>query len=172
MRMTKVAQWALEQLEKMMLTRLGIKTTKNKGKKKSNRRREDEPSEEDEKFWEKLVQPDIVELDETNFEETVMESDEPWIVQFYTQKSRKSQATAQIFSDMATEVKGDIKVGKVEGSLYRKLAKEWEITEYPHMKFFPADKSLAEDFIHDGIPLGGPMADSARDRLKFHNLEI
>jgi len=82
--MTKVAQWALEQLEKMMLTRLGIKTTKNKGKKKSNRRREDEPSEEDEKFWEKLVQPDIVELDETNFEETVMESDEPWIVQFYT----------------------------------------------------------------------------------------
>ena len=170
-RITKVAQWALTQLEKMMLTRLGIKTTTGK-KKKTNRRREDEPTEEDEAFWDKLEQPDIIELTETNFDEMVLQSEEPWIVQFYTQKSKKSQAVAQIFSDMATEVKKDIKVGKLEASLFRKFAKSWEIEEYPHNKFFPRDKSLVEDFVHEGIPLGGPMADSARDRLKFHDLEI
>lgn len=31
---------------------------------------------------------------------------------------------------------------------------------------------MVEDWVHDGIPLGGPMADSARARLKFHNIEI
>lgn len=122
MRMTKVAQWALEQLEKMMLMRLGIKKQKA-GKKYSNRKRADEPSEDDEKFWDELEQPDVVELDETNFEETVLQSEDTWIVQFYSQKSRKCQAGAQIFSDMATEIKGEIKVGRVEASLYHKLRK-------------------------------------------------
>jgi hypothetical protein len=80
---------------------------------------------------------------------------------------------AVLWKDMATELKGEVRVGRMDVSENKGFIEQYKLDKFPAMKVFPPKaKDAPEDFEHTGIPVGGAMADTARDLLKYYNIKI
>ena len=85
-------------------------------------------------------------LNAENFQQEVMESDIPVVVDFWATWCGPCQMVAPILEEIAVENEGKIKVGKVNVDEHRDLAMEYKISSIPTMILFkngePVDMSL------------------------------
>lgn len=122
-----VASAGLQELKKVVDQRLGKKTTSGGSKGKS----------------------DVVELDESNFEELVLDSEELWLVEFFAPWCGHCKNLAPHWEKAATELKGKVKLGAVDATVHQGLASKYGIKGFPTIKFFPGgkkDSSSAEEY--------------------------
>ncbi|KAJ1531916.1 hypothetical protein ONE63_000558 [Megalurothrips usitatus] len=83
---------------------------------------------------------DVVELTDSNFEDTVLKSEDIWLVEFYAPWCGHCKNLAPHWAAAATELKGKVKLGALDATVHQVMASRYRIEGYPSIKFFAAGK--------------------------------
>ena len=89
---------------------------------------------------------DVVVLTESNFEKEVLSSDDLWLVEFYAPWCGHCKKLAPEWSQAATELKGSVKLGKVDATVESSLASKYGVQGYPTIKFFLPGLKTPEEY--------------------------
>ncbi|KAK0053968.1 protein disulfide-isomerase A6 [Biomphalaria pfeifferi] len=81
---------------------------------------------------------DVIVLTDSNFYDSVLRSDDMWLVQFYDLQSSKCRELVPQWSSAATELKGQVNLGVVDVNANRAIIQAYRITDTPSIKYFPA----------------------------------
>jgi len=85
---------------------------------------------------------DVVVLSDDNFDETVLKSKDMWLVEFYAPWCGHCKKLEPEWNQAASELKGKIKLGKVDATVHNKLGNRFGVKGYPTIKLFaPGTKS-------------------------------
>ncbi|XP_035223579.1 protein disulfide-isomerase A6 homolog [Stegodyphus dumicola] len=80
---------------------------------------------------------DVIELTDSNFQETVLDSNEMWLVEFYAPWCGHCQRLAPHWAEAATELKGKVKLGALDATVHTIMARKYDIKGFPTIKYFP-----------------------------------
>jgi len=76
----------------------------------------------------------VVELTESNFEETVLKSDDAWLVEFFAPWCGHCKNLAPHWEKAAKELDGKVKLGAVDATVHGSLAGKYGVKGYPTIK--------------------------------------
>ncbi|XP_065898248.1 protein disulfide-isomerase A6 homolog [Dysidea avara] len=88
----------------------------------------------------------VVELNPTNFQHKVIQSDGIWLVEFYAPWCGHCQSLAPAWKKAAGTLKGVVNVGAVDADSHKQLAGQYGIRGFPTIKIFGANKNQPEDY--------------------------
>ncbi|XP_066540867.1 protein disulfide-isomerase A6-like [Hoplias malabaricus] len=89
---------------------------------------------------------DVVELNPSNFNTQVLQSDSLWLIEFYAPWCGHCQRLTPDWKKAATALKGIVKVGAVDADQHKSLGSQYGIRGFPTIKIFGADKKKPEDY--------------------------
>lgn len=87
---------------------------------------------------------DEITLNEANFEQEVLKSDLPVLVDFWAEWCGPCKVIGPIVSELAGAYKGKLKVGKLNVDENNSIAMRYNIMSIPTLKFFKAGKIAGE----------------------------
>lgn len=90
----------------------------------------------------------VIELNDGTFKKKVLESEEPWLVQFYAPWCTHCQKFGPTYVQIAKELKKKIKCGAVDATSNKQLAETYNIQYFPTLKYFPA-RIKEKDFLKE-----------------------
>ncbi len=85
-----------------------------------------------------------IELNETNFEEEVLKSDVPVLVDFWANWCGPCRSIAPILEQLAEEYAGKVKICKVNVDFNQALAKQYQVMSIPNLVFFKDGKKVEQ----------------------------
>jgi len=90
----------------------------------------------------------VVDLDESNFDEVVMDATKDVLVEFYAPWCGHCKSLAPVYEVVATSLAGDshVVVAKVDADKHRSLGERFGVTGFPTLKFFPKGDKAGEDY--------------------------
>lgn len=83
-------------------------------------------------------------LTEQNFEQEVLKSNIPVLVDFWAEWCGPCRAIAPIVEELATELQGKMKVAKLDVDAAQDLAAEYDVRSIPTLLIFKNGKSVQE----------------------------
>ncbi|XP_023690500.1 protein disulfide-isomerase A6 [Paramormyrops kingsleyae] len=89
---------------------------------------------------------DVVELNASNFNHEVMQSDSLWLIEFYAPWCGHCQRLTPDWKKAATALNGVVKVGAVDADQHKSLAGQYGIRGFPTIKIFGANKNKPEEY--------------------------
>merc|ERR1712048_924858 len=123
---------------------------------------------------------DVVILTDSTFDDQVINSEEPWIVEFYAPWCGHCQRLEPEWNEAATEVKektgGKVKIAKVDCTTEQQIAQRFGIQGFPTIKIFNAGaKNAPEDYnagrtASDVINVAMTLFESVRDPPELRQL--
>eukprot|EP00755_Sulcionema_specki_P032304 Sspe_Gene.98458::Locus_71874_Transcript_1_1_Confidence_1.000_Length_1586::g.98458::m.98458/K09584/PDIA6, TXNDC7; protein disulfide-isomerase A6 len=78
---------------------------------------------------------DVIDLTSSNFEELVLNSGEPWMVEFFAPWCGHCKNLAPEWAAAATELKGTVKFGAVDATVHTDVASQFQVEGYPTIYF-------------------------------------
>ena len=87
-----------------------------------------------------------LELNSQNFEQEVLKSNIPVLVDFYADWCGPCQMMAPVLDELAGDMKGKVKIAKVNTEHNQDLASKYQIASIPNMKLFK-DGEVIHDFV-------------------------
>lgn len=94
-------------------------------------------------FYEK---GDVVELNDSNFNRLVIQSDEIWVVEFYAPWCGHCQQLVPEYTKLASALKGVVKVGAVNADEHKQVGGQYGVKGFPTIKIFGANKQKPTDY--------------------------
>ncbi|XP_036398209.1 protein disulfide-isomerase A6 [Megalops cyprinoides] len=107
---------------------------------------------------------DVVELNPSNFNREVLQSDSLWLVEFYAPWCGHCQRLTPDWKKAATALKGIVKVGAVDADQHKTLGGQYGIRGFPTIKVFGANKNKPEDY--QGGRTSQAIVDGAMNALR------
>lgn len=91
---------------------------------------------------------DVIELTDSNFEETVLKSDDMWLVEFYAPWCGHCKNLAPHWAKAATELKGKVKLGALDATEHTIISRKYGVQGFPTINFFASGRKdgSAEDY--------------------------
>uniref|UniRef100_A0A8C4ZX28 Protein disulfide-isomerase A6 n=1 Tax=Gadus morhua TaxID=8049 RepID=A0A8C4ZX28_GADMO len=89
---------------------------------------------------------DVVELNPSNFNKEVVQSDSLWLIEFYAPWCGHCQSLTADWKKAATALKGIVKVGAVDADQHKSLGSQYGVRGFPTIKIFGANKNKPDDF--------------------------
>jgi thioredoxin 1 len=86
----------------------------------------------------------VITFTDDNFEAEVLKSDQPVLVDFWAPWCGPCQMMGPIVDEVAEEMKGKAKVGKLDVDENPKMASEYGIMSIPSLKIFKGGKVVKE----------------------------
>ena len=83
-------------------------------------------------------------LNETNFEQEVLKSSLPVLVDFWAQWCGPCRAIAPVIEELSTELQGKMKVGKVDVDEAQNLASDYEVSSIPTIMIFKNGQAVEQ----------------------------
>jgi protein disulfide-isomerase A6 len=109
---------------------------------------------------------DLVQLTDSNFDTTVMNSEDMWLVEFYAPWCGHCKSLAPEWARAATALKGKVKVAAVDATANQMLSQRYDIKGFPSIKMFPAGPKSASTVVeYDGPRDASGIAHWATDKL-------
>jgi thioredoxin 1 len=93
-----------------------------------------------------MAAPNIVILTAENFEQEVLKSPVPVLVDFWAEWCGPCKMLAPVLDELATETDGRVKIGKVNIDEYQDLAVKYDITAIPTLLLFKGGE-VAEQIV-------------------------
>eukprot|EP00759_Apiculatamorpha_spiralis_P040167 PhF_6_TR38834/c1_g1_i2/m.58075/K09584/PDIA6, TXNDC7; protein disulfide-isomerase A6 len=90
--------------------------------------------------------PGVVTLTGDNFTRAVIESDEPWLVEFYAPWCGHCKALAPEWEKAAKALKGIVRLGAVDADTHRSLGSQFGVEGFPTIKYFGENKKSPKDY--------------------------
>lgn len=85
-----------------------------------------------------------LELTDKNFDQEVIKSDKPVLVDFWATWCGPCQMMGPILEELSKEMEGKIKIGKLEVDANPQMAEKYEIMSIPSLKVFKEGKVVKE----------------------------
>lgn len=101
----------------------------------------------------------VVELSGENFDSTVLQDDNIWVVQFYAPWCSYCHALVPEYKKLAKALKGAVKVGVINGERNSELSAAYEVQGFPVIKIFGTDKTSPINYF--GPRTANAIAESA-----------
>ncbi|KAF7645607.1 hypothetical protein LDENG_00201250 [Lucifuga dentata] len=89
---------------------------------------------------------DVVELNPSNFNKEVIQSDSLWLVEFYAPWCGHCRNLAPDWKKAATALKGVVKIGAVDADQHKSLGSQYGVRGFPTIKIFGAQKNKPEEY--------------------------
>ena len=137
-------------------------TNNNSGsqeQKQQQQQQQKEPDPVDEK--------DIVVLTDDNFDSTVFEDDNMWMVAFYAPWCGHCKKLLPEWAQAATQLRGQVKLAKLDCTVHQKLAGRYKINGYPTIKIFSPGKDKKEEEYEGPRDASGIVAYALNKLNKF-----
>ncbi|CAF3636329.1 unnamed protein product [Rotaria sordida] len=93
---------------------------------------------------------DTIELTDSNFDSTVIDSEDMWLVEFMAPWCGHCKNLAPEWARAAIELKGKVKLGVVDATVHTQLAQRYGIQGFPTIKFFPSGRKDGQAEEYDG----------------------
>ncbi|XP_078069711.1 protein disulfide-isomerase A6-like [Mustelus asterias] len=88
----------------------------------------------------------VIKLTSINFNSQVIESEKLWLVKFYVHWCEHCEQFVSEWNNVATALKGIVKVGAIDVTKYASIGHQYEIEEFPTIKFFGPNKKKPEKY--------------------------
>ena len=134
----EIAEWAMKQAEAIVKKRLGGSSSSGSSSSSTGGASGD-PDEKD-----------VIVLTESSFDETVLNSKDMWLVEFYAPWCGHCKSLKPEWAKAATLLKGQVKVAKVDSTVETRLASKYGIQGYPSIKIFPAGEKTGRTEDYNG----------------------
>ena len=89
---------------------------------------------------------DVVEVDDSNFEKEVMQSDLPVLVEFYAPWCGHCKSLTPEWKKAATQLAGIAKIVAYNAEAHREFAGKFQVSGFPTIKFFAPKSETPEDY--------------------------
>ena len=111
----------------------------------------------------------VIVLTETNFDKLVLKSDEMWLVDMHRPKCEQCITLVPEFAKVATQLKGKIKLGKVDCTIEHRVLARYEIFMYPTIMIFPQwDKNAPTKYT--GNHTAEAIVEAALEQYEKHSV--
>jgi len=88
----------------------------------------------------------VIELNDANFQQEVLESSSPALVDFWAEWCMPCKMIAPVIEDIAKEYAAKIKVGKIDTDANREISMKFGISAIPTLLFFK-DGQVVKKFV-------------------------
>ena len=83
---------------------------------------------------------DVIELTDDNFDDLIFNDDSMWLVAFYAPWCGHCKKLLPEWESAATQLRGTIKLAKIDATAHQKMAQIYQIQGYPTIKIFSPGK--------------------------------
>ena len=83
---------------------------------------------------------DVIELTDDNFDDLIFNDDSMWLVAFYAPWCGHCKKLLPEWESAATQLRGTIKLAKIDATAHQKMAQRYQIQGYPTIKIFSPGK--------------------------------
>ena len=131
-----VIDFMFEKARAITKARLGMKKTEQTSQNKNS----SAGSQQKQKPPEPGNEQDVIILTDDNFDSTVFNDESMWLVAFYAPWCGHCQKLLPEWIAAATQLRGTVKLAKVDATVHQKLASKYQIQGYPTIKIFGPGK--------------------------------
>ena len=136
-----VIDFMFEKARAITNARLGMK--KNSGTSNSGSQQQQQHQQQQQQ-QKKAAEPgnekDVIELTDDNFDSTVFNDENMWLIAFYAPWCGHCKKLLPEWTAAATQLRGTVKIAKVDATVHQKLASRYQIQGYPTIKVFSPGK--------------------------------
>jgi len=131
-----VIDFMFDKAKSIVNARLNVK----KEQTNSNTNNSNQQQQQQRKAPETGNEKDVIELTDDNFDDTVFNDDSMWLVAFYAPWCGHCKKLLPEWVSAATQLRGTVKLAKVDATVHQKLAQRYQIQGYPTIKIFSPGK--------------------------------
>lgn len=128
-----IVNFAMQQAKSIAEARLSGKSSTSGGKKSSEGQKSSGGHKEQKQA---NTEKDVIILEDSNFEDIVMKSKDMWLIEFYAPWCGHCKKLEPEWNQAASELKGKVKVAKVDSTVHQKISSKYGINGYPTIKIF------------------------------------
>ena len=136
-----VIDFMFEKARAITNARLGMKKNTNSNtNNNAGNQQQQQQQQQQKKAPEPGNEKDVIELTDDNFDSTVFNDENMWMIAFYAPWCGHCKKLLPEWTAAATQLKGTVKIAKVDATVHQKLAQRYQIQGYPTIKVFAPGK--------------------------------
>ena len=135
-----VIDFMFEKARAITNARLGMKKNSSANNNAGSQQHQQQQQQQKQKAAEPGNEKDVIELTDDNFDSTVFNDESMWLVAFYAPWCGHCKKLLPEWTAAATQLRGTVKIAKVDATVHQKLAQKYQIQGYPTIKVFAPGK--------------------------------